>query len=79
MIGYRDFLDAEMAECVDSVLERKFINEYLESKGYNMTDLAIMPVQEAQKLMIEACQYATLKLAEIEARSKFRKTIKLPH
>jgi hypothetical protein len=71
--------DTKEAECVESALERRFIEEYLESKGYQRSDLGQLPEHEARTLMIEACKYATLKLAEIEARSKFRKNIQLPH
>lgn len=71
--------DTKEAECVESALERRFIEEYLESKGYQRSYLRQLPEHEARKLMKEACKYATLKLAEIEARSKFRNNIQLPH
>ena len=59
-------------------LERSFILEYLQSKGYLMSDLRNLPKQKAGNLMKEACSYAALKLAEIEARSKFIHNIKGP-
>ncbi len=68
--------DQEKRETPESVLERKFIAEYLLDKGYRITDLRRLPREMSRKLMIEACRYATLKLAEIEARSRFREIIK---
>lgn len=56
-------------------LERQLIDEYLLSKGYRMVDLHSLPKEEAKALMREACLDAALKLAEIEARVKFRKEI----
>jgi len=63
----------------ESTLERKLIAEYLLGKGYTWSDLKDLPKKKANSLMKEACRYATLKLAEIEARSKFRRKIHMPH
>ncbi len=68
----------DFTEYPQSALERKLINEYLHSKGYRRQDLENLTKQEAKKLMREACHYAALKLAEIEARSKFRQNIRAP-
>jgi hypothetical protein len=61
-----------------SVLERTLIAEYLLSKGYLQPDLKTLPLQVAKSLMTEACQFAALRLAEIEARDKFLWKIRLP-
>jgi hypothetical protein len=61
-----------------SALERNLIREYLRGKGYKMQDLRNLPEDEAKRLMREACQYATFKLAEVESRAKFRREIQLP-
>jgi hypothetical protein len=58
-----------------NTLERRYIREYLLGKGHRLEDLAQLPQAEAQQLMREACQYATLKLAEVEAKERFRKNI----
>ena len=58
-----------------NALERKYMREYLLEKGYQMEDLAQLPQEKAQQLMREACQYAALKLAEVEAKGHFRKKI----
>jgi len=58
-----------------NALERKYVREYLLEKGYHMEDLARLPQEKAQQLMREACQYAALKLAEVEAKGHFRKKI----
>ncbi|MFZ2097761.1 MAG: hypothetical protein WAV05_14110 [Anaerolineales bacterium] len=62
----------------ESVLERHLIAEYLLSKGYRESDLQILPEKRRKELMKEACIYATVKLANIEAKSKFRQKIKGP-
>jgi hypothetical protein len=69
----------DQAESLESSLERRFIAEYLFSKGYCMADLESLPDVQVRILMTAACRYAAFKLAEIEARSKFRQHIKYPH
>jgi len=58
-----------------SPLERQLINDYLKSKGYPRQVLLTLPIEQARILMTEACTYASLKLAEVEARSQFSKKI----
>ena len=58
-----------------SELEWQLITDYLKDKGYTRQDLIKLPKEQAQRLMTEACRYASLKLAEIEARSQFRQKI----
>ena len=62
----------------ESILERHLIAEYLLSKGYHKSDLKNLPHEQRKKLMKEACMYAAIKLANIEAKSKFRQKIKGP-
>ena len=59
-----------------SPLERQLINEFLKSKGYKRQDLIELSLEQACALMTEACTYASLKLAEIEARSQFGRKIR---
>jgi len=59
-----------------SVLERELISEYLRGKGYRREDLRKLPREEAKRLMKEACQYASLRLTDIEAKAGFRRRIK---
>lgn len=61
-----------------AILERTLIAEYLISKGYLISDLKDLPPQEAKRLMTEACRFAVLRLAEIEARDIFQQKIRLP-
>jgi hypothetical protein len=56
-------------------LEKKFIEEYLLSRGYRRSDLQKLSKQEAKALMAKASTYASLKLADIESRSRFVKKI----
>jgi hypothetical protein len=53
----------------------KYIAEYLRQKGFSTQDLNTLPEQEAARLMAEASQYASLKLAELESRARFRRKI----
>ena len=59
-----------------SPLERQLIIDYLSEKGYSLKDIKTLPPNQAKQLMTKACTYASLKLAEIEARSKFRHKIR---
>lgn len=58
-----------------SALERKYLDEYLQSKGYRLEEIQELPKEEAKRLMTEACTYASFKLAELESRAKFRNKI----
>jgi len=71
-------IDKSAAEGPQSALERKYIQEYLESQGTNLESLSRLPKDEMQRLMREACKYASLKLAEVESRAKFRHEINAP-
>jgi hypothetical protein len=63
-------------ECFDkspqSKLGRILIVKYLNDKGFRLEDLADLPPAEAKELMKEACMFASLKLAEIDAKAHFR-------
>lgn len=71
-------IDKSATEGPQSALERKYIQEYLESQGTNLENLSRLPEDEMQNLMREACKYASLKLAEVESRAKFRHEINAP-
>jgi hypothetical protein len=51
-------------------LEKMYIEKYLQEKGYSPKELATLSEQDARRLMIEASQYASLKLEELEARAR---------
>jgi hypothetical protein len=68
----------DMVEGPQSSLERKYILEFLESKGVSIEILDQMPENEKEQLMREASRYASLKLAEVESRAKFRHDINAP-
>jgi hypothetical protein len=51
-------------------LEQELIAKYLADKGYSLPDVENLPVEEAKHVMAEACQYAALKLTEIESTAK---------
>ena len=58
-----------------SELEWQLITNFLKEKGYSRQDLKNMPEDESHRLRVDACRYASLKLAEIESRSKFMRKI----
>ena len=70
-------VDRCASEGPQSALEKKLIEEFLGEKGYKLQDLHTLPQEEARHLMEEACRYASLKLAEVEARARFRREIHL--
>lgn len=58
-----------------TALERKYIEQYLLSQGYCLADMRSLPEEEAKRIMIGACKYASYKLAEVESRARFRQRI----
>ena len=70
--------DRCLTEGPQSVLEKKYIEEYLRTKGYCSGDLQHLPAEEAKQLMVEACTYASLRLAVVESRARFRDKIRFP-
>lgn len=71
---------AFVGECVDagpqSIMERMLLDEYLQTKGHTFAGLKHLPEAWARALMIEACQYASLKLAQVESTANFREKIR---
>lgn len=72
------YADELLPKGPQSALERRFIKEYLHNKGYQLEDLKNLPSKESKQLMTDACRYASLKLAEVESKAKFRKEIRGP-
>lgn len=74
-------LDLEncLAEGPQSALERRLIEAFLLEKGFTQEAFKELPPAQAQDLMKQACQYASARLAEIEARNKFRRSIESPY
>jgi hypothetical protein len=70
--------ETETVELTKAALEMSLIDEYLQELGYRMKDLCELPEDQAKRLMIEACKYASSKLAEIEAKAHFRHNIRAP-
>lgn len=52
-------------------LERMFIKEYLGQNGLVFHDLCKLSDAQRKRLMIAACRYASIRLAEIELRALF--------
>jgi hypothetical protein len=58
-----------------SDLEIMYIDEYLQGKGYSRKELATLPEEVTTRLMIEASQYASFKLEELESRARLLRKI----
>ncbi len=71
-------VDRCVTEGPETALEEQLLRDFLRDKGYRMEDLHKLPADKVTVLMKEACQYASLKLAEIEAKTIFRKEIHPP-
>jgi len=57
-------------------LEKMYIQRFLAERGVKWCDLAKLPADELKKIMTEACQYASARLAEVEAKVEFRQDIR---
>jgi len=68
-------IDRFAGEGPQSALEKRLIVEYLADKGCSVEDLARVDPEKAKVLMQEACRYASLRLAEVESKTKFRHDI----
>ena len=51
-------------------LEMMYIDQYLQGKGYSRKELATLPEEETSRLLIDASQYASYKLEELESRAR---------
>lgn len=67
-----------ISEGPETALEKHLVEEFLKEKGYRLEDLHRLPVDKAIFLMKGACLYASLKLAEIESKLRFRDEIRGP-
>jgi hypothetical protein len=54
-----------------ATLERLFIDEFLARRGYTPESIGRLPASEAAMLLSAACEYASLRLAEIESRAHY--------
>ena len=52
-------------------LERRLINEYVEAAGRTLSTLLAQHDEGSKKILEEASRYASEKLSEIEARSRY--------
>jgi hypothetical protein len=66
-----------LPESLTSTLTRQFIHKYLKQRGYAPENIDLLPVNTAKELMSDACLYASLKMAQIEACSHFRQKIRV--
>ena len=69
------YLTPCQGKSIHAALEKQLIQNYLLEKGYQREDIKKTSILKYRKLMAAASRYASLKLAEIEARSRFLKKI----
>ena len=68
--------DVLVFEGPESALERMLIDEYLKQQGISsVKELCKLPEDEAKQIMVNACRYASLKLAEVESVDRFQRNI----
>jgi nucleotide-binding universal stress UspA family protein len=68
----------EISMSPQSVMEKAFLADYLQQKGYYLADLRELPPEKAKALMVAASQYASLKLAQVESTAHFREKLHRP-
>jgi hypothetical protein len=54
-----------------AALERRFIDEFLESVGHTRRSAGELGAMEVSTLLRAASEYASLRLAEIECRARY--------
>jgi hypothetical protein len=52
-------------------LERSLIDDFVRARGYDPNNLVDLPDDDREKLLADACIYASMKLVEVDARSHF--------
>jgi hypothetical protein len=73
-----EFADECFKEGPQSAMEKMLLEEFLHGKGHSLADLNKLPKAQAKALMSEACQYASLRLAQVESTAHFREKIRGP-
>ena len=58
-----------------STLGKTFVEAFLRDKGYTLQSVRELPEEEARRLLSAASQYASCKLAEVEAKARCLKDI----
>lgn len=77
-LSQMQFVNDCMKDGPQSAMEKMLLEEFLASKGYQMADLQHLPEDEVRVLMTEACQYASLRLAQVESTAHLREKIHIP-
>jgi hypothetical protein len=54
-----------------AALERLLIDEFLTLRGFTRRSVSQLPASQAAMLLSAACEYASLRLAEIESRAHY--------
>jgi nucleotide-binding universal stress UspA family protein len=76
--GGLEAISGEATGSPQSVMEKAFLADYLQQKGYRLADLRNLPPDKAKALMTAASQHASLKLAQMESTAHFREKLHRP-
>jgi len=52
-------------------LERALIEQFLKERGQSLSTLHLVPPDERRSLLVQAAQYAAIRLAEVDARAAY--------
>jgi hypothetical protein len=69
-------MDAEPMKEPLAELERELITAYLSGAGQDMQSLLSRNDEEARRLLADASMYATARLAEVESRWHYLRTLR---
>ncbi|MCB9419503.1 MAG: hypothetical protein H6667_06855 [Ardenticatenaceae bacterium] len=73
-----EFVERCIREGPQAAMEKSLIEAYLNAKGHSLKELQELPKEQARALMVEACEYACLRLAQVESTARFRDKIQGP-
>jgi hypothetical protein len=59
-----------------ALMERAFIEEFLQTRGHSLATLKTLPHDQSAALMKEASRHASARLTEVESRAHFIDSIK---
>jgi hypothetical protein len=54
-----------------ALLERAFIEQFLREHHHTLDSIVLLPPDQRRLLMVKATQHATVRLAEVDARSAY--------
>lgn len=62
-----------------SEIEKTLLEEFLHQRDLTLADLRAMPKDQADVLLAAACQYASLKMAQMESAAHMKESFRYGH